>query len=435
MQLEYIDLNSQAVKVNIISEKGEIIRKAHFDYSPLTFTFEKIGQDIKLFVEENHFILEPKLNVIVTSRSTYTTTIVLPRTSKTKIFLDNEIQDQFGLDYKDKFSLYSSTGKYRKDGTVTYVCLIPNTLVNSFNGLAKVLGMKLEQVTTINLLLAEKEQYSSLITSKKTPHCSLYIRNFYSVINIVVNGEIVSSYISECGYKELTKENVVKRMNTIQLLNSYVLSLCGENELYYKNTPVQDFYLYCKDEVLRNQFVTKKLNIPYYFIEDEDFQVGLFKKYVFNIRKILLKLQRGMTLVEVVVSMAIFAIVTSAMIGLIYATYDMNKEDDSNILRANAISNLYERFKVNPNSYLDGYFKDYGITGGFTQDNTTEQTFYFNAKYEPTLTDEIYEAKLSKLDETRFNDTQVKYSQSILKITEITTAKIVDDVHLFETIL
>jgi prepilin-type N-terminal cleavage/methylation domain-containing protein len=436
IQLEYINLVDKAIKVNILNEKQEVVKKAHFDYTELTFTFEKITNDIRQFVDENHFDLEEKMNVIVSSNEIYSTTIVLPKTSKTKIFIENEIADKFGLTYKDKFSTFISTSNYRKDGTISYVSLVNDDLVMDLSRLAKSLGVKLGEVSSINLLLAEKEQTNSLISEKKAPHISVYVRNLYSVINVVINGQLISSYITHFGYQRLTKDNVVKRMDSIQHLNSLVLSLAGENELIFKNAPIEDFYLYCKDEVLRNQFITKKLNIPYYFVADDEFKPSLFKKNIFNIKKLLPKMAKGMTLVEVIVSVSIFAISAAAMYSLVWACYNLNNKDDLNLASTNFVSDLYERFKVDPNGYLNTLYSDNGITTTF--DLTKENTLYLDSSFKVNLdSNSTYNFKVSALTSLNYINSipEVKYTQTIGKIISTANSKEIHSETIFVTTL
>ena len=423
LQLEYIDLEDKAIKVDILDKDRKPIRKAHFDYTDLTFTFEKITQDLKLFIDENHFSLENKINIVVTSKEIYSTTIVLPKTSKTKIFIDNEVGDQFKVDYKDNFSLFTSTGPYKKDGTITYVSLIPNSLVKSFDDLAKAINTKIGEITSISLLLAEKEQTNSLISSRKAPHVSVYIRKLYSVINVVIHEQLVSSLVSPFGYKKLTKDNVVKRLDSINHLNSLVLSLCGESELFYKNIPVEDFYLYCKDEVLRNQFINKNLSIPYSFVDDEEFIPDLFKKNVFNLKKIMPKLIRGMTLVEVMISLAIFAISAAAMFSLIWTCYDVNAKDDVNVLKANFINDLYTRFEASPTNYITKLYQNYDIS------EVPANNIYLDSKFIPTnITAYKYEVDLEALNSELISGSKTKYTQIISSIKDSDSKSIQDKI-------
>lgn len=357
MQIEYIDLKTKAIKVDVL-EGDKIIKKTLFTYNELTFTEERIVSDIKDFILNSNLDVEGKINFVYTSSSCFHTTIVLPKTSKMKIFLDNEISDKFRMDYKEKFSTYISTESFHKDATISFVCVISNDVVTKFHNIAKGLNLQLGEITSISMLLAEKEYVNSLLKDKKSTHISVFIRNCYSVINVVVNSQLVLTSVIEEGYQELTKQNVVKRLKSIQSVNTKVFAMAGQNELFLKNTPVEDFYLYCKDENLRKQFLNKKLHIPYFFMSDEGFISDIFKKNVFNTKKLKMRLARGFTLIETIVSVAVFALVTTSMVALIYSCIDVSKKDEFLVKRCNFLTNMAYRYHEDPVNYLSYYYAD-----------------------------------------------------------------------------
>lgn len=407
LQLELIDLDEKVIKLMVVNQKNENIAENEFNYSDLNFTVEKIKEDILGFVEEKHFVLNPKIDFVVTSRDAYTSTFILPKTSKTKLFIENEIADKFGVNYKEKFCVYQKSSKFGKDGIVTFVALIAHEKIKFLQDICHALDFKIGAVTTISLNLYLQELQNETVKANAENHISLYVRDYYTVYNVVSNGELVSTVINEIGYNEIRKKNIVRRMDTILNINSKVISLAGFNELSLKNGSIYYFYLYINDEVVASQFLNKKLSIPYVVLNDE-YKPAKFDD-VFNLRTKPQKssfLKKGFTLVEVIVSVAIFAILSVTMVTLLLQCQDLANKDELEVQKANFVMDLYERFKVMPeeNYYINDFFKENNIND--TSYNSATDQFYIDSHFLPVtdFADSYYTVKIenyNKHEETK----------------------------------
>lgn len=401
MQIEYIDLDDKVIKIRILDDKQQIVRSEFFVYNELTFTMEKIKEDLLGFIEENHLVLNSKLDVILASRDTYCTTIILPKSNKTKLFIENEIADKFGINYKEKFAVYQKTSKYNKDGTITFVSLITVEQYKFFQELAIELKLKLGNITSISLYLYELEHKGDRDEITSDNHISLYIREYYSVFNVVSKGEIVSTLIHDYGHSELLKLNIVRRFNKIQQINSNVLSLAGHNELSLKNGEIDSFYLYVQDEGLKSQFASKKFNIPYIALEDnEEKFISFTNVYTYKKQSKSVFAKRGFTLVETVTSLAVFMILAVTMVTLLLQCMKTSRDDEYSIIKTSFLMDMYERFKVMPenNAYIADFYKEYDAESSFTAtpDGKGDAIFYLDTNFKPVDQEEkcVYKAYL-----------------------------------------
>lgn len=397
IQMEYVDLNQKAIKIVLFDEKtGEKVKK-HFEYEAESFDFDHITQDIHDYLFDQQIELVGKFNVVVSSYNIYSSQFIVPRNSRSREFLDNEIEDKFkdALISNDSFV---SEYDFSKDESIYYVSLIPKDLEFSFIKLAESLKLRLGRITTIAQLLVEKERMSSAILYHNAPHMSLYIRKYYTIMLVVVNDKLIDSRITSSGYKEITKLNIVQRTKTIESLNRQMLCMVGKHELHNAKFNFNDFYIYCKDEVLRNQFFTYKNKIPYITVDREAFDHKLDLKLRFDKKR-----RKGFTLVETVVSMSIFTIVSAALLALMstISRVSLRQEDDTHVL--SAVNDMAEIFYSEPKSFPNSYFRlrseseaDYqAIYNAFWYSPDNTRLVYFDGNFSLTTPDKsTYTARL-----------------------------------------
>lgn len=431
VQLEYIDIKTRAIKINVFNNNNKTILKEYFDFDEDNFNAENIINKLIQFKSENHIEFYDRANVVVSSTKVHHTTITLPKSKKYKLFLENEIEDKFSEDYKSKNALFTNKVEFSNNGLIAYVSILPNILITELSKICKGIGVKLGDVTSISLLLAEKEEKNSTI-SKKEPHISIYLKNKYSVINVIFNGKIIDTYLSEFGYTKITELNVVERTKYIEKLNIQVMSLLNKHQLYFTNSEINNFYLYCKDQNLVKQFNNKIIQIPYKNIFDDEFSFDLFNvnKYTYK-HPLFLK---GFTLTEVLVSMSVFGIMSVIIISILLNLNSLSNKDYKTIIVGNCVDSFHSEFIAYPDNFINKlktydskldqnkYTIPLTAEGDFTL-NSTGKTFYI-----ALFTKEIIQN--IDIDSSSFT----KYETTLVFIKEFNSPNLIKENICFSTI-
>ncbi|MEG1222682.1 MAG: prepilin-type N-terminal cleavage/methylation domain-containing protein [Bacilli bacterium] len=389
IQIEYVDVATKAIKFVAYNSKTGEKTKNTFRYTEESFDFDHILQDLQDFLFENQIEPIGKLDVILSSYNITCSTFIVPRNSKSREYLENELSSRF-VDYKNDYDTFISQYDFSKDETLCFVSLISKELEFSFIRLAEALGLKIGKIITLSQLLLEKEKKGGAILYQVNPRVSLYIKRFYSIILLVAGGNILDTRLTSMGHEELTKHNIVQRTRSIDDLTKQVLCFIGKHELYNAKITINDFYIYCKDEHLRNQFFTYKNKIPFISVEKEAFDPSLQFKYVFDTTK---KKNKGFTLVETIVGMAVFTISSAAIISLMAALNGVMGNQLFSTKINSLASELQVVFATDPASFPNNFIELRCTKGDEKQailDYNTNKQLYFDLDFKSSKKDGAY---------------------------------------------
>ena len=312
VQLEYISFFKDEVKLKFTFFDGT----KKIQYGKFVYDYKNANDYIKIkemfdqFVKENEFHVVPEANVVLSTNEVFNTSLILPKAAASKVnkFVDNDLLDKFGVDYKKKYRTASIVSKYKDGGLCICTSLVSNDLIRKITDIFTTIGLKMKNLTSINFLLHEKAKLGKNETNKIV----LYVKDNYTAINVYYGGALVERTVSYHSYKYLTSMNIVQRRKLIRELGLLVVSLIGKNDYQDKDVEFTNVDLYVNDDVLASQFKYENpLKFNYNVVQKGEFATDLFKKYNFLAKPVLAK---GFTLVEVAVSVGVFALCATSLI-------------------------------------------------------------------------------------------------------------------------
>ena len=384
VQLEYISFFKGEVKLKFTffdPVKREQLGKFIYDYKNAN-DYIKIKETFDSFVKEHEFEHTTDCNVVLSTNEVFNTSLVLPKAASSKVakFVENDLLDKFGVEYKKKYRTASILSKYKDGGICVCTSLVSNDLIREINDILTTIGLKLKNLTSINFLLHEKRRLAKNQTNKIV----LYVKDNYTAINVYYGGALIERSVSYHSYKYLTSMNIVQRRKLIRELSLSIVTLIGKIDYSDKEAEFTDVDLYVNDDVLASQFKYENpLKFNYNVIEKSEFATDLFKKYNFLTKP---SFSKGFTLAEVASAICVFAICAASLIT-IATMLSTGSQDSVNRMNAfNAVENIAAiMHNSNPEKTLD--YISWGQSGVFYFDGswnmvTTQEESASSARYE-----------------------------------------------------
>lgn len=378
VQLEYISFFKDEVKLKFTffdGAKKQQLGKFIYDYKNAT-DYIKIKESFDAFVAENEFIVAPDVNVVLSTNEVFNTSLILPKAAASKVakFVENDLLDKFGVDYKKKYRTASILSKYKDGGLCICTSLISNDLIRTITDILTTIGLRVKNLTSINFLLHEKGKLKGGETNKIV----LYVKDQYTAINVYYAGALVERTVSYHSYKYLTSMNIVQRRKLIKELVLSIITLIGKIDYTDPDVEFTNVDLYVNDEVLASQFKYENpLKFNYNVITKSEFNTDLFKKYNFLAKPVLAK---GFTLVEVAVSIGVFALCATSLITIATMLSTTTRFDANRSNAFNAVEVIAADVQNNPAATIE--YIDW--------DHTSEESpsLYFNSKFERSTEEE-----------------------------------------------
>lgn len=366
VQLEYISFFKDEVKLKFTffdgAKKIQYV-KFVYDYKNAN-DYVKIKEVFDQFVKENEFQVIPDANVVLSTNDVFNTSLILPKAAASKVnkFVDNDLLDKFGVDYKKKYRTASIISKYKDGGLCICTSLVSNDLIRRITDIFTTIGLKLKNLTSINFLLHEKAS----LARKESNKIVLYVKDNYTAINVYYAGALVERMVSYHSYKYLTSMNIVQRRKLIRELVLSVVTLIGKIDYQDKDVEFTNVDLYVNDEVLASQFKYENpLKLNYNVVQKGEFSTDLFKKYNFLAKPVFAK---GFTLVETAVAVGVFALCATALITITTMLSTTSRMDANRSNAYVAVENIAADVQNNPEAinyftwnsqgqlYFDGQF-------------------------------------------------------------------------------
>ena len=152
VQLEYISFFKDEVKLKFTffdGAKKQQLGKFIYDYKNAT-DYIKIKESFDAFVAENEFIVAPDVNVVLSTNEVFNTSLILPKAAASKVakFVDNDLLDKFGVDYKKKYRTASIVSKYKEGGLCICTSLISNDLIRTITDILTTIGLRVKNLTS-----------------------------------------------------------------------------------------------------------------------------------------------------------------------------------------------------------------------------------------------------------------------------------------------
>ena len=413
VQLEYISFFKDEVKLKFTFFDGA----KKIQYGKFVYDYKNANDYVKIkevfdqFVKENEFQVIPDANVVLSTNDVFNTSLILPKAAASKVnkFVDNDLLDKFGVDYKKKYRTASIISKYKDGGLCICTSLVSNDLIRRITDIFTTIGLKLKNLTSINFLLHEKAS----LARKESNKIVLYVKDNYTAINVYYAGALVERMVSYHSYKYLTSMNIVQRRKLIRELVLSVVTLIGKIDYQDKDVEFTNVDLYVNDEVLASQFKYENpLKLNYNVVQKGEFSTDLFKKYNFLAKPVFAK---GFTLVETAVAVGVFALCATALITITTMLSTTSRVDANRSNAYVAVENIAADVQNNPEAidyfawgtqgqlYFDGQFavtKDVDKSVATCNydaktENKNNQTFY-------TLS--IEDFKMNGNDKNLFSD-------------------------------
>ena len=338
VQLEYISFFKDEVKLKFTffdPAKRVQLGKFVYDYKNAT-DYIRLKEVYDEHIKENDYVVNQDVNVVLSSNEVFNTSFILPKAAASKVakFVDNDLLDKFGVDYKKKYRIASIMSKYKEDGICVCTSLISNDFVRKVTDILSTIGLKIKNLTSINFLLHEKNK----LLKNQTNKIVLYVKDNYTAINVYYAGALVERAVSYHSYKYLTSLNIVQRRKLIRELVLSVVTLIGRIDYQDKDVEFTDVDLYVNDDVLASQFKYENpLKFNYNVVPKSDFSIDLFKKYNFLSKQVIAK---GFTIMEVAVSIGVFALCATGLITCATILSTTSQADANRSNAYNAVENI-----------------------------------------------------------------------------------------------
>ena len=346
VQLEYISFFKDEVKLKFTFFDGA----KKIQYGKFVYDYKNANDYVKIkevfdqFVKENEFQVIPDANVVLSTNDVFNTSLILPKAAASKVtkFVDNDLLDKFGVDYKKKYRTASIISKYKDGGLCICTSLVSNDLIRRITDIFTTIGLRLKNITSINFLLHEKASLARNESNKIV----LYVKDNYTAINVYYAGALVERMVSYHSYKYLTSMNIVQRRKLIRELVLSVVTLIGKIDYQDKDVEFTNVDLYVNDEVLASQFKYENpLKLNYNVVQKGEFSTDLFKKYNFLAKPVFAK---GFTLVETAVAVGVFALCATALITITTMLSTTSRVDANRSNAYVAVENIAADVQNNP---------------------------------------------------------------------------------------
>lgn len=387
VQLEYISFFKDEVKLKFTffdRVKKVNVGKFVYDYKNAT-DYVKLKDCYDEFVKKNELEVVGDVNVVLSTNDVFNTSFILPKAASKKLnkFVENDLLDKFGVEYKKKYRTSSIVSKYKDGGLCVCTSLVSNDLVRKISDILSNINLKLKNLTTINFLLHEKRNLQKNEVNKIV----LYVKDNYTAVNVYYAGALVERTVTYHSYKYLTSMNIVQRRKLIKELVLSIVTLIGRIDFNDKDVEFENVDLHVNDDVLASQFKYENpLKFNFNVIKKAEFSVDLFKKYTFQQKPVIFK---GFTLVEVAVSIAVFAICATSLITFSTLLSTTSSTDKNQANAFNAVERIAEDVQNDPastSSYLK--WQEEGISSAIS-------TLKFDANFKRTLEEDKVYATMS----------------------------------------
>lgn len=346
VQLEYISFFKDEVKLKFTffdRAKKVNVGKFVYDYKNAT-DYVKLKDCYDDFIKTNGIEVVGDVNVVLSTNEVFNTSFILPKAASSKLakFVENDLLDKFGVEYKKKYRTASIVSKYKDGGLCVCTSLVSNDLIRKISDILSNVNLKIKNVTSINFLLHEKRKLQKNEVNKIV----LYVKDNYTAINVYYAGALVERTVSYHSYKYLTSMNIVQRRKLIRELVLSIVTLIGKIDFNDKDVEFTNVDLHVNDDVLASQFKYENpLGFTFNVIKKKEFDTELFKKYLFLTKPVI---NKGFTLVEVSVALAAFAICSVSLIYLATFLGTTNGNTATKALVYNAVENIATDVHNNP---------------------------------------------------------------------------------------
>lgn len=345
VQVEYTSLEKNDIKLKFVFidvNHKKVVDKFYYDLiNPDNFLGFK--ENFLEFINSHNYHLYNDVDLIITSNDVFNTSLIMPKTSKSNIskFLENDLIDKFGIEYKSNYRVKSLYFKYKNAGVVVNTTLISNNLINQIKEILSNISLKIKNVTTENLLINAKSKVGS--ESKVI----MYILDDCCAINTYITGALVETSISKYSKNYLFTKNIVLRRKALEELMLSIISMVGKYDTNDAFIDLKDMDIYCNDDALYHLVsYVNPLKLNYNHLNKDKFDFDLFKSIGLPLKGGLLK--KGFSLVEVVVAITIFSICS---VGLITSMVTLSR----NNIRSIDISKVQNQIENIVNVYSHDY--------------------------------------------------------------------------------
>lgn len=360
-------------------------------------TMRDIAQRIIHGAAERHLKPVGSVNFLVSSKEIFSNAELFPNIKRKLMIKYNK------RDLEVMFPSYNLRNAYIENkhndgtlGTIIFTTFCPLTIIDQFELLAKELKLKLGYVSSSNYSLAHR--YEKFYKEEITHGVIIDIEEHYTLIDIFINGTLVDHSFIEGGSTKI-KANDEKLLS---IIHSRTIAVVAKHEYELEKFPATVIKI-CSSDALAAKEVHDKLT------EVTKFEVGYtvanplvfstfpskysFKKYKVNPFKINFSLKantnKGFTLVEVVVSLAIFSILTGVCLGAIVPMINVVERSKRDSAIGHIVSDISEVYRQHSSDFRSVYYTVNGNGAPVVFDSESKR-FDYNADFELVSQDGTY---------------------------------------------
>ena len=336
--------------------------------------------------KKQQFKIVGKLNCYVYSKEIFSLINVFPNISKSKIekFIKRDMQDSFP-DYEKKLVYNENIHSDGKNEYIHNIHLCPNSYLEVFDSIAKCMHLPLGSVSSPDLII--DSLYESKLKKENKELIFINIEESITTINLFINGLDTDSITLPYGYNS----NNPSYKDEIKKL---ILAITAKHEFTTENTFVQKVLINTQNTSFISEVEDALNGLGLFEIIHNEKPYDLhtfipsskhsFKKYKKSF------LGKGFTLVEVVVSLAIFSLISALAITAITVSSGLPRKSEKIVKANNLISNIGEIYRADSSKH---FFENYYLINNadFTPsyssnitktDESYSYIFYFDNNFE-----------------------------------------------------
>lgn len=356
-----------------------------------------IAQKILSGAVERHLKPVGQVNFLVSSKEIFSNVELFPNIKRKLMVKYNK------RDLEVMFPAYNSNNAYIENkhndgtlGTVIFTTFCPLIIIDQFELLAKELKLKRGYVSSSNYSLAHR--YEKFYKEEITHGVIIDIEEHYTLIDIFINGTLVDHSFIEGGSTKVKAGDE----KLLSIIRSRTIAVVAKHEYELEKFPATIIKI-CSSDALAAKEVHDKLT------KDTQFEVGYtvanplvfstfpskyaFKKYKVNPFKLNFNPKgnsnNGFTLVEVVVSLAIFSILTGVCLGAIVPMVNVVERSKRESAIGHIISDISEVYRQHSSDFRNVYYTVNGEGKPVTFDAEAKR-FDYNTDFELISQDGTY---------------------------------------------
>lgn len=356
----YLDQKSgEIIKTNKFKvEGGDIV-------STSAMEIRKIAEEIKKDASELGKTIVGKINYVVASKSVFSYSNIFPKINKKKIvqYSRRDLEMSFP-DFKKK-NVYIEN--WHEDGnlwTCILTTLLPITVFERLDLLSREIGLKMGNVTTSSVCL--NERYKQNYPEEFDSGALIDIEADYTVISLIVNKVMVDSVFINEGFESVSEDE-----NTFcALVKNRLISVIAKHEFGLEKASISTIKITSTNNIISSaleKYLESTTSFVVGYTQAKELAYCNFdtKKSFAKFKKEFFK--KGFTLVEVVVSLALFAILSGVALGCIVPMTNTvkNAERNSNISRT--VNDITETFRLYHDNFATYYYEINNVTGDIVE--------------------------------------------------------------------